>query len=441
MSQDTPPTLQPPELKKSSNNGCIMAVVISIVVGIAVVMGGGYYAMMHTSLPFRPIETMINASGDAEIKGLTGSLSSGFGVEEFRVFDTGKSDTYFTGVSFKYNGARDFAGNSRFIVEEFAIKKVFISLPSFEEDKAAEKLRVDPAFHSSELDEALDNNDLDQMGAVEIKSLRIDEFVIENFAGEQKTGSVLMTGFKADKNGVTLGDLKVSGDYLELKLDTLPATNQYRQVIRGALKAAIDKSIRKDITFNIEFGGVGNAIKARYSAFDGKVVAEPGGDAGVRSTIDGLTISDYLDPQVVSLPADIRLVTTTAEQGKRTEVESGSFVLGKTRFEVDAQALIDGDDPETNKLMATAEIEGVEVMIRIAEPDSGERHFQYEFSGAGIAEADLPSRVLFGKVASALTVDEKQELELFASRHLKAEEEPESAPDTDPVPVPAPAKE
>lgn len=415
--------------------GCLWAVVISVVVGIALVVGGGYYAMMHTSLPFKPFIQMVNASGDAEIKGFEGSLSSGFSADEFRVFTTGKSDTYFEGISFKYNGARDFSGSGRFIIEEFAIKKAFISLPPFGGGEE-EELRVEPAFHTSELDEALDQEQLDELGVFEIKSIRIDEFVIENSEGEQKKGSVMLADFKADKSGVTLGDLKVTGDYLEMKLDAAPEGSDYQQVIHGAIKSAIDRAILKDISFSVEFGGAGNASKARYAAFDGKLTAEPEGEEGVKTIIKGLTTSDYLDPKVVSVPAELNMVMTTTKKGNRTEVEGGDFLLGKTRFKVDAQALIDGDDPEANKMTAIAAIGGKEVVLRIAEPDAEARHFTYEFSSDGIDSGDLPAQVLFHKSLAELNDDEKEQLNLFASRHLEEPESETAATKPDPNPTP-----
>jgi len=421
MSEETSPGQQPPELKKSGNSGCLWTVVISVVVGIALIVGGGYYVMMHTSLPFQPLIKMINASGDAQIKGFKGSLASGFALDEFRIFSTGKSDTSFEGVSFKYNGAKDPSGKGHFIIEEFAIRKAFISLPPLEENEK-EEVKVTPAFHEPELDAALNQEQLDEVGVLEIKSIRIDEFIIENAEGEQKKGSFLLSNFKADASGVTLGDLQATGDFLEMKLDAAPEGSPYRQIVRGVVKAALDKAILKDIPFTVEFGG---AQRARFAVFDGKLSATPEGEDSVRTVIKGLTLSDYLSPTVVSMPTDLNLTMITTDKGRRTEVEGGDFRLGKTRFKVDVQALIDGDDPEANKLTATAEIDGKEVVLRIAEPDERHRHFTYEFSCEGIEADELPARVLFHKPVSQLSDAEKQQLEQFVSRHIR---QPESAP-------------
>lgn len=405
--------------------GCLMAGGIIVVVVIAAVLGGGYYALMHTSLPFKPFEEMINSSGKAEIKGLKGALASGFSVDEFRIFKTGLNDTYFTDISFKYNGMRDIEGNNRFIINEFHIAKVFISLPTFESEEGEDgSFVLQPAFESPELDEALSGERLGESVVFEIKSFRIDEFVIENSDGERKNGSVSLTDFKVDPSGVTLGDLQVSGDYIEMKLEELPKTNPYRQAISGSIKAAIDAVIRKDIVFSVEFGGPGNAKKARYSIFDGKILVTSTEEGLAETTITGLTLADYLDPKVADLPADVSLTLTSSKNGQSTEIGGGSFLLGKTLFEVAPQELLKGD-VDGNKMTAIAEIDGKEVVMRIAEPKDGERHFTYEFSSEGIDAAGLVAQVLFQKASDDLNEDEKQVLETFASRHLDTDLKPE----------------
>ena len=64
--------------------GCFGIGCVSIVIIIFAVCVGGYYSVFHSSLPLKIIEAAIEEDGEAEIDGLTGTLSSGFSADEFR---------------------------------------------------------------------------------------------------------------------------------------------------------------------------------------------------------------------------------------------------------------------------------------------------------------------------------------------------------------------
>lgn len=433
------PPLQKPDpgaaaKPKSKVNGCLMAFVITVVVTIAVVVFGGYYALFHSSWPLNFAAKMINETGQMEVKGLKGSLSTGFAADEFRIFETGLTDTYFKNISFKYNGMSDVSSEQRLIVEEFVIGKAFISLP---EMNASES---DDSFDAnlSEFDELESPEELEETGSFEIKVFRIDEFVIQNPDGEEKSGSILLSGFKADHNDMAIGELKVTGDYLEMNLENLPETNQFRQAIRGVLKSAIHQTIRRDINFSLAFGGEGNAKQAAFTMFDGKVKGRQNDGTMTTEYLD-LTLSNYLDPSFANLPDEVTMKIVTSKDERVSEVSAGSFRIGRTKFTFDTQT-IEPRDPEKNSLVASAELGGRTVTLRIPEVENNKR-MKYEFSSDGMDLPDLVAQVLLGKNAAALNDEEKEQVTEFAKNHrIELALEAESMPAAETASTNAPAK-
>lgn len=414
MSEEKP-SLQKPasgqEKPKSGGKGCLMAFVITVVVSIASIVFGGYYALFHSSLPLTLMAKAINDSGMMEIKGLKGSVSEGFSADEFRIFKTGLTDTYFTNISFQYNGMSDLSNNQRLIVEEFIIGKAFISLPEME--ASASDGELEPRMEKIEKIESPE--ELEQTGSFEIKTFRIDEFVIQNPDGEEKSGSVLLSGFKADHNDMQIAELKVTGDYLEMNLETLPETNQFRQAIRGVVKAAIHQAIRKDIDFALEFGGVGNAKQGSFTMFDGQVQGRQTIEAMTTEYL-GLTLSNYLDPSFVNLPDAITMKTVTAKDEQTTEISAGSFQIGQTKFKF-ADQTINERDPQEQVLVASAEIGERTITLQIPNVEASNR-MKYEFASEGMDLPDMVAQVLFGKDTEDLSDEEKEKLAGFARNHM-----------------------
>lgn len=430
------PSGQPdkPEIRpgKSSVSGCLLAIVISIVVAGILVCVGGYWAVMHSSLPLKSIEAAINASGEAKITGLEGSLSSGMSADELRIFETGASDSWFTGIVFRFNGISDISSHKRVIVEELSVKQAYLSLPLETEDGRKKDTVVNIDFNDGEDDDLESEEFFEASGpegapTFELKKLRIDELVVENGLGETNRGSLLLTGFKAMGDEVSLQDIQITGDFLELSLDQLSSTNRFNQVIVGKVKTALHKAILNDIDFRVEFGGAGNGKAFRMAAFDGKVTLEPGDqpESGTISVRE-FTLSNHLDAAVADFPNNVTLTATTAGKNAGTEIVSGTFDLGETTFELAAQSI--APDAEEQELKATAKIGNAEVTAHIAEPD-GDAHFRYRFVADPAMETDLVSLVLFRSGTNDLSESELATLAEFKRRHLpdvESDKEPES---------------
>ena len=67
--------------KKQGSKGCVFGCLGCfgvIVLGLIVVIGVGYYSVFYSSAPLKLVEAMIEGNEGVEIRGLSGTISSGF---------------------------------------------------------------------------------------------------------------------------------------------------------------------------------------------------------------------------------------------------------------------------------------------------------------------------------------------------------------------------
>ena len=423
--------LQKTEIRpgRSSNNGCLIAVVASIVIAGVFACVGGYWAVMHSSLPLKPFEAAINESGKAKITGLKGSLSTGMSADELRIFDTGAGDTWFTDIVFRFNGIADISSHNRVIVEELSVKTANISLPLESDEDGNDMVDLDINLGDDENGttvefESSGSGDLGDVISFELKTLRIDELIVANGRGETNRGSLLLSGFKAAGENVSLDDLQITGDFLEVSLDQLPASNRFAQVVTGKVKTALHKAILRDIDFRVEFGGAGNGDDARISAFAGAMNYEPGPDSDTGLlTISNLTLSNYLDSAVADFPTAVDFRVSKTSGDGDTRLEGGRFQIGRTTFFLEVQKIASDDDDQ--ELIAKATVSDREITLHIAEPKEG-GHYVYRFSSNVEDEADLASLVLFETGHAELNDKQWALLKLFKRRHQPDETKTDS---------------
>ena len=113
--------------KKQGSKGCVFGCLSCfsvVVLGLIVVIGFGYYTVFYSSAPLKLVEAMIEGNEGVEIRGLSGSISSGFHVEEITFQnDSVEQVSKIENVEFRFNGIGDlFRDDRRLIVEEFSVE-------------------------------------------------------------------------------------------------------------------------------------------------------------------------------------------------------------------------------------------------------------------------------------------------------------------------------
>ena len=91
---------------------------------ILVVFGGviaGYYTLFYTSVPLQLMESAIEESGEVEIEGLEGSLSSGFSADEFKFKADGENWSVLTDISFKYDQNSSMFGSDKLVIKDLSV--------------------------------------------------------------------------------------------------------------------------------------------------------------------------------------------------------------------------------------------------------------------------------------------------------------------------------
>lgn len=123
------PALAPPAPPQSkTTRNCLVGCFGCLgVVGVLVllIVFGGRYVLLHTSAPLALMESVLESSGEVDIRGLKGTVSTGFHADEIRFGKNPDSDkaSYFKNITFRFNGLEElFETKPKLIIEEFTVE-------------------------------------------------------------------------------------------------------------------------------------------------------------------------------------------------------------------------------------------------------------------------------------------------------------------------------
>ena len=117
-----PEDFNQPSSSKGCYTGCLGCLGAAVLLGL-ISVSFSYYAILYTSLPLNMVARLIESNPGVKIHGLSGTLSSGFHIEEI----TYQSDSLdelskIKDVEFRFNGIRSlFSEDRRLIIEEFSV--------------------------------------------------------------------------------------------------------------------------------------------------------------------------------------------------------------------------------------------------------------------------------------------------------------------------------
>jgi hypothetical protein len=83
--------------------------------------GGLYYTIFHSSYPLSQIEKALESDGNIEIEGLTGSISSGFHIDQLRFVNAQDQWSTLKEIDFEFNGVWDLVNEHRLIIDRFTV--------------------------------------------------------------------------------------------------------------------------------------------------------------------------------------------------------------------------------------------------------------------------------------------------------------------------------
>lgn len=399
--------------------GCWSIGCMGVCGAIIMLCFAGYYSLFHSSLPLRLMEAAIEESGEVEIEGLSGSLSSGFSADELRFKTVDDHWSSLTDIKFNYEGDVSIFGTDSLIITELSVAGGTIYA---EWDPNENELDFDPDL-GEEIDEELkelDEEFRDEFGrSTGLKEVRIDLVSVKNLKIINPETELTITvdqlkfeGFNWQKGDLkNLGTLSIRSSQMDL--ETLPSIEfadfKHAQRIEGTLRSGADHRLKNDVPFVFDFG-VNNDLKVYLDAelFGGGLRMSQRVD---RDTLvyDDFTLSDYVDPTSFgALPAHVNMkleFEKNATEGPVKLEPGGSFELGQTRF--DALRL---ENPEQGPsyLIATANVDGATVTatIHIKRPSAPAWATKLQSDDFDSAE-ELWARTLFGIAVVDLSDDQR----------------------------------
>lgn len=393
--------LDPPGAPKKSGLGCLLNLIIGLVTFVLAVVVCGYIVVMHTAFPFRVLASLMEKGGtnvNLKITGITGSISSGFGIKSMRWTGGEIADTRVT-----YSGFSDLWSRKELILRDIHVGKAHIDVTGWTNTTAQTKSQ--PANAPANV--PANGSGESPLNLFEIDRLTIEDVVLTN----RLTGFSLVmpmlewTGFKATKGNVEFGQLTADTDRLKLATRDSHAAG-FQKVVEGTLLPKLHPMIRRPIDFTADFGYAQSNVTCRVRAFDGKFDFEAKPDHTASLNCTGLNLADYFD---APLPQDVTLaVAVVADSQTKTypiKLLGGSFKLGVSTFEIPAQ-----DSTDIHPVLAVSRADGEDFSYELV-PSEKSPPFQLRLTAKPpLNSQDTLAKVFYGKLYAELTSDEQADI-------------------------------
>lgn len=385
--------------KKSTGcGGCLLYALGGILLTIALVVGGGYYTLMHTAYPLKKVAKVIEQTTSPEspitIKDISGSFSSGARVKTLK-WENGEIEN----LCITYDNLLTSIRSKRFIFREISVTKAHFSV--FEATASASKTN-DPSAQGTPGTPL--NWDLFQIDKLSLS----DVFLTNRLTGFSiAIPKFEWTGFKWEKGTTVFGTIKADTD--QFKIETGKATLPgFITRLTGTLRPRLHPAILKDFSFDAEIGPLGSNTPCRVTAFDGALAAHVNPDGTGMLNIQSLNVASYFQDFWVQ---DVNLDIESKKNGAEStlQIKSGSFRLGKTFFAITPATIQAKEKPQAplTLLDAQAEINGTKIQYTLNVKDGSEKIIHQLKSQPTLKPDALIALVLFGKPMDDLTVDEK----------------------------------
>ena len=212
------PTQSP---RRKSLFGCL-GCLGTIICGVLVISAAGYYIIAHTSAPLGMVEAMLESNDGIEIDGLTGTISTGFHIDELRFEDPSIAQSgnkphkpsCFQNIEFRFNGIGAlFQNDRRLIIEEFSVESATVYSHPTSETSASDTLPVDEPQREPAPGQT-SRGQVSPFKEVRIDLIQITDFtMIDAESGlESKLGKFSMKDFHyLDGEFKNVGDYEIEG--------------------------------------------------------------------------------------------------------------------------------------------------------------------------------------------------------------------------------------
>ena len=350
--------------------GCLGLFLGGLLVMAVLAAAVAYWTVMHTSMPLTQLAKLMESTGDVQVEGLSGTVSTGFHIDKLRLRDDSGRWSQLEQVDFVFNGVWDALSNRRLIIDRLAVGKGEIHIDWATGDGASDDTAVEDGTGTPMEDPLAEF----AVGEVEITDLT---FITDN-GDELHVDKVAISDFQyVDGQIRRVGNVIVDCDHFELESqpsqrfanagDEVPAIR-----LSGVIRATVHDNLLADIPYSADTRfGAADGEHTYIELLGGRVVqsTEVGGKTTV--TFDEVSPADYLKLDVAVPPSRISgsFITEPKSSGSDEETVTiapgTTFHLGQTRFTVETTELHANDERTTEPVIARHQADGTEIECRL----------------------------------------------------------------------------
>jgi len=435
--------------------GCLLFFLIGSFLLCGGLCGGGYYALFHSSWPLVQIEKALESTGDVQVEGLTGSVSSGFHADRVRFRSIGDQWSELDQVDFAFNGLIDVSQNQRLLVERVSVGGGEIhvrELPDFRDWQASaaqpDSGSPPPANPPTEPGSEF-SAEMQALKEIRVDLLQLSDLkLVSKLTGvEFNINEISIKDFHfLDGKVLSLGDIIVAADHIDFEAMEAGAYFADRpgvQVARkftGVVHATIHENVLEDIPFQIDVGFVSDArLRVRAQLFGGRFTFAMDEAGRLEAALQDFTLTDFVRWDQGPLPGHVtgRITSEIDPSAPGTQVvtiEPGAmFRFGEREFAVETGEMrIAHDADVTPPLVARCSTAEPEIVCRIYGLQGEPYWTMVVESGQQRGTTELLADVLYGEPLAALNDEQQQAIQRLQDAAEKmsthGEQEVRSAP-------------
>lgn len=400
--------------------GCLLKTLIALLVLVISVAGCILFALIYTAFPFKTVASMIERGGASEnlrISGISGSLSSGIGIQSVQWTGGELADVRVT-----YSGLVDLVARKELILHEVHVGKAHLDIANEKNDNVGTS---NPSGVASTPSPTAKGQPL--LKLIQIDRLSFADVLLTN----SSTGFSLaipafeMTGMKAENGRWEFGQMKADTDRLKI-VTTKPQSAAYQNRVEVTLLPKLHPMIRQPIHFTIDVSGDQSNPACRLSAFDGKLTFEIHPDHTGALRCSHLDLADFFDaPLPQDLTLDLSSAAGAGKKGAPLKIGAGSFKLGVRAFQIKPGTFGAGEAADSNHLvLAVSRSQDDEISYELLPQDTPGSVNARLVAKPPLSPQDTVARVFFGNLYSELQpADQKsvdQKLPLFSGSPQKS---------------------
>lgn len=402
----------------------IKKILIAIGLVVALVFGGVYYLIYHSSIPAYLIGVGLEAVG-CEVQALTGNLDSGFQIQRIK-FEKEDNRFELEGGRFLYSKSLGFFGDRALHIREIAAAKLTLDLnwePEEKNHEVSEKKEPGGEIQPSSESEGepfnlkIDKIDISQVFIKFTKTSRpllLDKFYVEKFYFIDGQGGV-------DK-------VDIQSNFIRLKLQALnpriegglATSGDWR--LSGEISPIFFEEVKKALTFSGEISYKEGIPEFAITGFNGKLDLRTQSDGQVNLRFTKLSFDEFLETDFPAVAIDASFKLGNANDPEQIEnyvVEGGTLLIGKRMFQFRPGPILKPVLDSNGNVEAVIEaVHSVrkrgrnnKIILRFVSPEKEQMGPDIQFrivSSAGMSRKDLLAYLYFGKRFLSLKAHQKE---------------------------------